>query len=92
MSKLSAKHGRTSKPGDMRYYKFGSAEASEMGKRARANRVRNQIYMIEGKSVTIFDIAERIGTSTAVAYARMKKARSNPSAITWKSLMRGATA
>lgn len=44
------------------------------------------VYCIEGESLTMKEIAERIGCTVSVASARLNKAKQMQGPVTWKRL------
>ena len=57
-------------------------------RKARGNAVRVAVYCIEGESVTLQQVADRLGLSKTQASTRLRRERNRAPAVTWEGLAR----
>lgn len=61
-------------------------EASGYGRRGAAKSTANCVYRIEGESLTMEEIAQRLGVPRTTAQSRMRKLRGATGPVTWARL------
>jgi hypothetical protein len=61
-------------------------EASQYGRRGAAKSTAGAVYRIEGESLTMVEIAQRLGVLPSTAQSRMRKLRGASGAVTWARL------
>lgn len=66
--------------------RLSKAEAATYGRRASVSS-REKRWCIEGESVTVTDIAARIGRSERVARERLQAAQASDGPVTWGKLV-----
>lgn len=66
-------------------YRVPAGRAAEYARRGHNRRPAN-VYRIEGESLTLAEIAERLGVSARRASERMRRARERPGAVKWEWL------
>lgn len=65
---------------------FGFAKQGRPGLGGRQANQRPELYRIEGDTVSMSDIAKRLGISESAARSRLKKLRGASGAIDWRRL------
>lgn len=61
-------------------------EASAYGRRGAVKSTAGAVYRIEGESLTMVEIAQRLGVPPTTAQSRMRKLRDATGPVTWARL------
>lgn len=65
---------------------WGFAGYAGFSQRAGASTARGGLYCIEGETLTVIAIAERLGVSVRSAQRRMQRAKAGSGPVTWGAL------